>query len=623
MPSSKVQWPRKAFVLAAGFGTRLLPLTRDLPKPLIPILQVPNLERILRLLRRWNVEDVLINIHHRADRIVDYVRKRPADGLRIALSFEPVILGTGGALRKAEWWFDKGDPFWVINADIVADLNPAPLLAAYEPLKTIAVVWVDSRRGPQTVDVRNGEIRSFQTATPGAPETYTFCGVHLVNPVLLDRSKGFLAPDPKFESIITAYEKARAAGWRVAAVELPGAFWADIGTPRQWLDCTRALCGGGSFVDAHPTAIIHPRAFVQNAIIGAGARLGPRARVENAIVAAGTRVNWGVKLMALKARAAFSEPLVGALSAAGWDPDQTTALPLDARGSQRAFTRIACGRRTAILVEYDARRVENTLYARHARFLRSLDLPVPEVLADWPSPHASLFEDLGDESLQCWTSGRHHGAIAAKYRAVIEVLARWHRHATAAARRRKIPLMPSFGPELYRWERNYFADQMLRKREKLPEPEIAAILRELAAIARPLVRCKAALLHRDFQSSNILIARGRPWVIDFQGMRFGPPAYDVASLLCDPYVELPEPLIEELLEAYARLSPYGNETIKVFWPAAIQRLAQALGAFARLGASPETREFARHIPAARRMMLRALARVRGGLRLRQWCERDQ
>ncbi len=607
--------------MGAGWGTRLLPLTREMPKPLTPILQVPNLDRIFAMLRQWGVRDVLVNLHHRADRMLDHVRARAPDGLRIALSFEPEILGTGGALRRAEWFFDRKEPFWILNGDVVMRLDPAPLLRAYRPQHTIAAVWVHPALGPRTVDVRRGQIASFESKTPGAPGTFTFCGVHLVNPQLLDREKAYLAREPQFESIIGAYRRAQADGWLVAAVEASGSFWADIGTPSQWLACTRALCGGGDFVDAHPTARIHTRARVRNAIVGAGAVLGAHARVENAIVAPGTRVDTRVPFLALPARAAFDPPVLDAIRGLGWNPDQVTALPLGPRGSARSYTRLALGGQTAILVQFDSSRVENTYHVVHTRFLRRLRIPVPRVRADRPRMCAAIFEDLGDESLLTWQRGRPPADVERMYRRVLDIMARFHTRGASAARAARIPLMPAFRPTLYAWERNYFADEMLRKRERIPEARVAAMLVELAAVGRALNRAPRVLVHRDLQSSNILIARGQPWLIDYQGMRFGPAVYDLASLLYDPYVELPDDLQRALLEYYAERSPDPSGVRALIHFGAIQRLAQAMGAFAKLGANPDTRAFADYIPAARRMMLRALGAAGRFPALRVWCAR--
>ena len=108
--------PRKAFILAAGLGTRLRPLTLDAPKPMLPLWGQPMLARTLEQLAAWGVEQVLLNLHHAPGPIVRYLAGQPFPHLRISAVFEPVILGTGGALRNAKWFIDE--PFWLLNADV-------------------------------------------------------------------------------------------------------------------------------------------------------------------------------------------------------------------------------------------------------------------------------------------------------------------------------------------------------------------------------------------------------------------------------------------------------------------------------------------------------------------------
>jgi mannose-1-phosphate guanylyltransferase len=129
-----VKVPRKAFLLAAGLGTRLRPLSLDVPKPMLPLLGEPLVGRIVDLLKGWGVRDFLVNLHHQPQPLLLYLRDRAmADGLRIHFSYEPDILGTGGALRRAAWFLDA-EPFWLVNTDITASVNPAPLLRAFARL---------------------------------------------------------------------------------------------------------------------------------------------------------------------------------------------------------------------------------------------------------------------------------------------------------------------------------------------------------------------------------------------------------------------------------------------------------------------------------------------------------
>lgn len=630
-------------MLAAGFGTRMRPLTHDLPKPLMPVWNVPVIEHTLAMLRRWGVRDVLVNLHHRADRLFEYLRERPADGLRIALSFEPAILGTGGALRKAEW-FLRGGPCWVTNADVVCDLDPGALLRAYRPRRTMAVLWMQEERGPRTVEMARGRITDFRSRRPGTPGTYTFTGLQLLNPALLRHDRPFLPVEPVFGSSITAYERALADGWTVAGVCVPRSYWADVGTPQQYLQChrellearrkgrpgTRLLAGvrvgsasGRGFAAVSPRASVHPDAVLRDAVVWEGAVVEAGARLEQAVVGRDTRVRGLVRGVAMPAVTALDAAECGALSALGWKPEVCTALPLGPRGSARTFTRVRQAGRDVMLVRYDPERLENTLYAGHTRFLARVGVPVPRILFDDPRTCVTVLQDLGDASVETWVPDRPEREVRRLYERVLDGVLAFHEAGGRAARRQRLRMVPSFRPVLYRWERNYFAEHMLRQRQQRPAAEITRLKRELAGVAARLQRAPRVLVHRDLQSSNLLLQRGRPFFIDYQGMRYGPAVYDLASLLCDPYVELPEPLCRDLLDYYASRCRTPRLVRELFWYGVVQRLAQALGAYARLGSRAETRYFARYIPPALRMMARALRHVPGLPALRSWCAEAQ
>ena len=163
-------------------------------------------------------------------------------------------------------------------------------------------------------------------------------------------------------------------------------------------------------------------------------------------------------------------------------------------------------------------------------------------------------------------------------------------------------------PRLYKWEReflcsNFYAATPLWSR-RYPEHTGGTRVRAI------LLASPYTLIHRDMQSTNILYRGNTPCFIDFQGMRFGPAAYDLASLLCDPYVELPTAYLPKLLTYYNRHLPSERRIMEnVFWHAAVERLAQALGAYGRLGAEPATRRFLRFIPPALRQMGTALQQL--------------
>ena len=620
--------PTKAVVLAAGFGTRMLPLSRDLPKPLMPLGGVPILERVLNLLKRWGVKEVVINLHHNPDELFALCRSLTRRDLQINFSFEPEILGTGGALRRAEWFVDneppavsRGEPFWLVNADIVADLKPDALIKAFASRKCLAAAWLHPTLGPRTVDMSKGWITSFHSATPGADGTFTFCGVTLVSPRILE----FL-PKSGFAGIIPAYERAMKSGLRVAGLCVPGSTWADVGTPQQYLDAHRQMRKTrGTFSSIGRGVIRERNVRVENSVVWDGAILRTGAVIENAIVGRGADVSGHVRYIAMRADQALDAVERQALKSVGIDPQYATACPMGPRGSDRTFTRASHGKQSVILMRYSLKREENALYCGHARRLRGIGLPVPRVLLDRPEQQLAILEDLGDTSLQDWICGKPPAAIRKQYEHVLDAVLLLHEKGTARARAQRWNLMPPFDERLYAWERQLFAEQFLGKRLRLPPRAISEITRDLARVGVKLLKTPRVLIHRDLQSSNIFLVdaisksrlrSARPFFIDFQGMRFGAAAYDLASLLCDPYVSLPETIQEDLLDYYASRSRDPAATAEIFWQAAIERLAQALGAYSRLCTLPGMQSFSRHIAPATAMMKRALDRVSGMRSLR-------
>ena len=324
----------------------------------------------------------------------------------------------------------------------------------------------------------------------------------------------------------------------------------------------------------------------------------PRASLQRVVVAGDCAVGGAWRDTALiPATAAPDTALTQAVEQLGWPVEDTALSFLGERGSSRSFWRAGFGKRRAVLVRYSRERPENARYAGHARLLAEAGVPVPRVLADLPEACVLALEDFGDTDLRKLLS-RRHADVDALYEPVLAAAAQLHTKATKLAAQRGTVLEPSFDAALYQWEHALCCEQLLAKRYGMTALP-AGVAGELARVAQRLLAAPVVVVHRDFQSSNVLFRRGRMALIDFQGMRLGAAAYDLASLLCDPYVQLPADTRLRLLARYAALCPaQGAETTALFPWAAVQRLTQALGAFGRLSALGH-REFAAHIaPAA-------------------------
>ena len=259
---------------------------------------------------------------------------------------------------------------------------------------------------------------------------------------------------------------------------------------------------------------------------------------------------------------------------------------LGARGSERVF--FECDQGIAVMYD-DGNRDENGKYPGHARWLKAKGIPVPEILADVPEKKVMLMSNAGTERKMTLDD----------YVKVVETLVKFNALGTAP----DVPanLLPPFDDETWEWERNLFAKYCLGANFQLEMSE--TVRKELEGVAEILEREPKALVHRDFQSTNVLWKNGELSFIDFQGMRLGPAAYDLASLVYDPYVTFTEGERKALVALYAKLANR-PELVKILPYAAVQRLAQCLGAYGRL-ASVGQPQFGKHVVPALRNLLAA------------------
>ena len=296
--------------------------------------------------------------------------------------------------------------------------------------------------------------------------------------------------------------------------------------------------------------------------------------------------------------------------------------PLEGRGSDRTFFRLRWDRRdSAIVVHYDPKRVENTYYADIAAFLREIDVPAPRLIRHCPADCLIVMEDLGETDLWSfreapWETRR------AFYQKTLTIVHRLHSLPKNDFPSGRVRLMEGFGPHLYLWERDYFRDHFVRDvcGIKLGPSFERELETELSALAGRLTGTARCLVHRDLQSQNVMIRDGEPFLIDFQGMRFGSPFYDLGSLLSDPYVNLSGSEQDDLLSFYYGLTNWDHDWTSfqnTFWEASAQRLMQALGAYGFLGVEKGLKVFLEPIPAGLRNLRLAATQVPSLPRLRE------
>jgi NDP-sugar pyrophosphorylase family protein len=254
----------KAMILAAGLGTRLRPLTNDRPKALVTIAGRTLLEIALSRLRAFGIREVIVNAHHCAEMIVEYLKANNDFGMCIEVSREQVLLDTGGGLKNAAHFFLHSkdglqEPFIVHNVDVMSTIDlgrMAQFHADQNALATLAVHDRESSRyllfneqgllcGRRTgragdMATTNAEDGNAELARPAARvRELAFSGIHVLSPRIFAK----MEEDGAFP-IIAAYMRLAAQGEKIVAFSADECYWRDLGSPESLLQAAQDIAGG-------------------------------------------------------------------------------------------------------------------------------------------------------------------------------------------------------------------------------------------------------------------------------------------------------------------------------------------------------------------------------------------
>jgi NDP-sugar pyrophosphorylase family protein/aminoglycoside/choline kinase family phosphotransferase len=588
----------RAFILCAGLGTRLRPLTHHIAKPLLPILGRPLLELVLERVAAAVDGPIGINLHWKAPEVEAWIRGTPyAD--RITLFHENPILGTGGALKNAEVFLRDG-PFLVHNVDVLSDIDLSGLMASHTGSGALATLAVHDHPEFNTVGVSaDGVFLGLADHAPAGGRLMAFTGIAAYSPEFLD-----VLPDG-ISRVTHAWEKARNRGLRIAAADVTGCTWMDLGTPVSYARAAfLALDAQGERVFIHPGARAEGLHSEGRLIVEASATVSPDVELKDSVVLPGARITASGESLILGDGFAVPVPQTApaqALTHPLLEKGTAEGILVGIGGSDRTYYRVETDSGSRILMicpdadpHYATHMEAHALLSRHA-------FPVPALYARHDASRAALFEDLGDDRLYDWLKfNRHPDAVEGMYRKVLRVVARLHREITPHAE--DLPLLGArrFDFDHLRWETGYFLERFVRGVLNRDCSGDAALKQELDRLARRAAAYSKVILHRDLQSQNIMIPRdGNPRFVDYQGIRLGPPAHDIASLLWDPYAPLPEEMRTRLLRFYVEESGFPPEEFLVtLIPCRLQRHMQALGAYGFLAKVKGKGHFFKYVPEA-------------------------
>jgi len=541
----------KAMILAAGYGTRLRPYTDHTPKPLFSIAGRPLLDGIIDRLQKAGCKAVIINTHHLYHKIEAFLAAQNYR-LEVNTRFEPQILGTGGAIKNvADFWDNQ--PFMVINADIVADIDLAEVYQAHcrhHPPATL--VLCDDPAFNSVAVKQNKWISGFYDRADDSrqpPEDLlTFTGIQVLEPQILD-----YIPGNSFYSSIDAFKQILAAGKKLGAFIAPRNCWQDIGTPENYQQA--------AINKATPKAF--QRAFAAT----------PSGRIHR-------------------------EKLKG-------------------DGSQRQWHRLTAADQSIIMVDHGIRQTALTSevdsFVHLGRHLYHQGVSVPKIYFYDTFSGLVFLEDLGDIHLQQTVQSKNDSTVIDLYKSAIDQLIKLSRNGAVKFDRNWTFQTPDYNQELIlEKECRYFLEAFLNGYLNYKEQFIDFQADFIALAGKALQYPTMGFMHRDMQSRNIMIKGRDIYFIDFQGGRIGPIQYDLASLLIDPYVELPHAIQAQLIDysievlaAQTELTP--EKFLSCYHYCRLTRNLQILGAYAYLSKVKGKKHFESYIPAAVRSLRSNLA----------------
>ena len=234
-------------ILAAGLGTRLKPLTDSMPKAMVPLAGKPLLYYVIERLKHVGVTQIIINVHHFARSIIDYVESNNNFGIQIAFSREETLLDTGGGLKNASWFFPNDPPFILHNVDVLSEINIKEMLNYHQKKESLVTLAVRKRKTSRYfLFDEEGKLNGWQSLETGEEEivshsvkkhdNLSFMGLHIISPQIFS----FL-PNKRIFSIVKAYLDLAKQGQKIYGYRNDHDFWLDLGRKENLLQAEKYL----------------------------------------------------------------------------------------------------------------------------------------------------------------------------------------------------------------------------------------------------------------------------------------------------------------------------------------------------------------------------------------------
>ena len=278
----------KALILAAGLGKRLRPLTLKRPKALIPVVNVPVLEKNIHYLKAHGITEIMVNTHYLHEQIEKHISNKEF-GIPVHTIFEPHILGTGGAIKNiSDFW--GMEPFFIMNADIVTDINISKAYKWHIGNSSLATLIL--HRYPRFKKIKMDKDHCItEIKKKDDDSALSFTGIHILDPNMLD-----YMPDGAF-GIVDFYMDMINRGFSIKGYVCQDHRWRDIGTIRDYMIANKEALGDSRlFIDE--TAVVHPTArFVDWAIVGKNCIIGENSLISRSVMWENTVIEKGLSIL--------------------------------------------------------------------------------------------------------------------------------------------------------------------------------------------------------------------------------------------------------------------------------------------------------------------------------------
>jgi NDP-sugar pyrophosphorylase family protein/aminoglycoside/choline kinase family phosphotransferase len=572
------------FIPAAGLGTRLRPLTEATPKPLLPICGVPLMQRIIeQISEKLDIDQIGVNTHYLPE-VVNEWSESVTFKEKIQLFHEDEILGTGGALKNAAPLLSK-KPFILANGDVLMDLDWQGLLDHHRKSGNLITLAVQDRKHEKRVGAsKDNKLVCIDKSCsdPRVDHWYGYACAAIYEPEFLDHL-------PEGESHVVPFwvDAAEKTG-RVGVYDIGAEnYWLDLGTPESFVQASIDTLNGANRFFREPLKIPMDCELHNTVIIESNTDIGAQAELSNVIILPNSKIPEGSNLKNCIVGPGFIKEIEWpALSS-----HKESLNKIGNGGSDRLYTR-ENGR---VVLHYSAFEENVPRQIELTQAFRDNGVKVPDIYDHKPLLRTVTLEDLGDTTFRQW---RESASIAQEQEQIAKILNELEKFQFINPELCPVIKDKHFNEDVLLWETSYFLERFVQRVCGVCE-DFSELKLEFQKLAKAVNFLPKAIMHRDFQSENIMIKENQPWFIDFQGAHWGTPFYDLGSFLKDPYTDFTETFRKSFEEDYlerlgTRFSMSVEECHQAYIYCSMQRHMQALGAYGFLSLIRGKEDFLRH-----------------------------